>query len=657
MKNVFSQFEPDQSHRKHGTSLLRAALLIVLTSASITYCFHQIYAAIFPWVQGWNIHYPPDTLTPWIAAWNTERDGIEIYVLYAGMFLIMSTVLAVLEGLKSLNSKIAMYFVLIATGVASIRFLSSLVFTPPSAALPHNSLALLLYCAGGGLFLLTLIYFQRKVSLHLEAILAMLMLAPVCFIATSPIAATNYAYIFGPAQKILDGYDLSQIYFQYDVLLSLIAALWMKLNFNLSMFQVLGQLSYFFAILTIFLISRSIFRQRALSLLLLVALVLVRYLSTPWDPVYVFQISPLRLDLWLIPFLIIYFRGPVHWLLLMSIGALMLVHGNFGLIYAIAYIQLLVTLELFSLRTHGFAKAIGKWAQPKYVFNVFIATLFLLACYLTTRAIFSSSFDATSLYQKIGIGFIPLASNSFFWAFPIVTSTAFVLLYLLRDALTPKYLALGLALLFFTLGNCIYFFGRSHELNLFSISIPLLFLLFFTLDLIDRWMSQDGDSYSSLIKNLTLLLAFIFILLTAYKCADRIRTNISAYHNNAMALSAHPGDPFAETAIETDAVLKEVHQILTPSDRISFMVSDETKEFMFYQRERNNDFFFFPFSSCIYRKDLAEFAQSRLDNGEYILVDNYYFSDVFEKHLNGINFSYPTKNGSFVLLAHRLRSP
>jgi len=36
--------------------------------------------------------YPNGTLTPWIQRWTVERDGIEIYVLYGGMFLILAVV-------------------------------------------------------------------------------------------------------------------------------------------------------------------------------------------------------------------------------------------------------------------------------------------------------------------------------------------------------------------------------------------------------------------------------------------------------------------------------------------------------------------------------------------------------------------------------------
>jgi hypothetical protein len=219
---------------------------------------------------------------------------------------------------------------------------------------------------------------------------------------------------------------------------------------------------------------------------------------------------------------------------------------------------------------------------------------------------------------------------------------------------TPKYLALGFALLYFALGNCIYFFGRSHEMNLFSIAIPLIFLMFYTLDLVDRWMCHKDNTHTlPLIRNLAFVLAFFFILVAAYSCADRIKINLAIIYKNALALQAHPGDPFAETSIETMGVIQEIRQVIGNSGRIHFMISDESREFLFYQVERGNDAFFYPFSSWVFLKELIRFAQDKLDRGDYLLVDKKNEKEAFVMNLVNLGFSYQTKNGAYILLAHQ----
>ena len=426
----------------------------------------------------------------------------------------------------------------------------------------------------------------------------------------------------------------------------------MKLELKLNLFQILGQLSNFAAILGIFLMARIIFRQRALSLLLLVGLVLVRIASAPWDPVYVFQITPLRLDLWLILFTIIFFYGPFHWLLPLACGILMLIHGAFGLIYTLGYLQLMATLGALAIADFGIRSGVAHWFKPATVRKVLLVGAFLLSCFLTVRVVMFANIAATSHYQKIGLGFIPLAKTSLFWVYPIVVSSAFVLLYMLRNAVTQKYLALGYALIYFTLGNCVYFFGRSHEMNLFSISIPLIFLLFYTLDLFDRWLVlPTALAKSALSGRLVLLSALIFILSAAYYCSDRIGDNLSAKLNHILTLRPHPGDPFSEAQPEIDAVVLEIRGLIGEGDRVQFMVIDESKEFLFYQAMPSNSSYFYPFASWIFMDDLILHAQTLLDDGIFLLIDQKLTETVFNARLINVEYQYFTQVGKYVLVA------
>jgi hypothetical protein len=637
-----------------GQSLM-AAIVLVLLSAGVAFGFREFYYAIFPWVLSKNIVYPPGALTPWILAHSSERDGIEIYVLYGMIFLNIAVVMVLVTLSRYLRNKWLDLALLAGTCLLSWKYGSGIVFTPP-AELSGSTSTRVLSVALFGLLLLAMLYLQKRISTKVETLMAVVLLIPFCFVAVGPIGAINYAYIFAPAQKLLEGVKLSQIYFQYDLFITLVAALWMKLGFNLTLFQILGQLSNFVAILGIFLMARSLFRQRALSLLLIIALVLVRIAGAPWEPVQAIQITPLRLDLWLIPFVIIFFHGPHHWLLPLACGVLMLIHGAFGLIYTLGYIQLAATLGALSIADLGINAKLAQWFKGSFVCKVVLISAYLLACYLVARIVFSANIEATSFYQKIGIGFIPMAKSSFFWIYPIVICSAFMFLCTLRGVVTSKYLALGYALIYFTLGNCIYFFGRSHELNLFSIAIPLVFLLFYTLDLFDRWLALPSRNVTPAVEGrLVLLLAMIFILSAATYCSDRIATNLKLKLQNALVPQLHSGDPFAEAQVDVDGVLDEVKGVVGAAGRVQFMVADESKEFLFYQAMPGNTGYFYPFASWIFLDSLIPHAQSLLDGGTYLLIDQKLAESVFDARLLNVGWRYETKTGKYkyVLVARR----
>jgi hypothetical protein len=397
--------------------------------------------------------------------------------------------------------------------------------------------------------------------------------------------------------------------------------------------------------------ARNLFHEKALSLLLLVGLIVVRIVSAPWDPVYVFQITPLRLDLWLILIAIIYFRGPYHWFLTLACGVLMLVHGNLGLIYTLGYLQLIATLSLLSMSNVGVRGKLNQWKSSRNVLRLAAAAGFLLVCFLTSRYIFGASLSATSYYQKIGIGFFPMAKTSLFWLVPVVISSAFVLLWTLRKVVTPRYGALGFALIYFALGNCIYFFGRSHESNLFSIAIPLVFVLFYALDLLGRALLHwSGGRVSAVTANMASVLGLSFILVTAYKCSDQIRENVALKLENAAAFQLHPGDPFEEAQEKADKVLSEIREVIGATASIQFVGLDDNMEFALYQRIHGNSAFFYPFSSWIFLDELVQHEQALLDGGAYLLVDKKLLRTLFDTKLQNIGFRYVTSNDQYVLI-------
>lgn len=641
---------------------LLSALKIILISGAITFLFKSLYYEIFPWVLSKNIVFPAWDITPWMMSWTRERDGIEIYVLYVLMFAISAvSALALNAFLKWKPSQLLNGIILIAPLVLSWFLFTDASFAPPGK-IPSSDLSRPLYLYSDitraiysflmGIFVLILLFIQNKLTNKKELLIVSIVSLPFLFIATTPVAISNYVYLFSPAQKMLNGVSISEIYFQYDFLISSIAALWMQAGIDLNLFQVLGQASNYVAILTVFYMAKTLFNSKGLALLLLISLILVKILSAPWDPSYVFQITALRLDLWLLPFVVIYFFGPLHWLTVLVIGMLILGQGSFGLIYLIGYIQLVTTLSFFTIKETGanaFFKEHSK-SKKSYIYK----TIFLVFCFILARILFGKSAEATSWYQKIGIGFLPLVSWSFFWLFPAVLGSASSLLLLMRKSLDRKYLIQATTLLYFTIGNCVYYFGRSDEMNLFSISIPLLFSLFMTLDLFDRWFKESLNRYWIGLKITPATISgLVFIICVTYTCFEKIAWNLLTKVNYATEMQFQGNsDPFASTQKETQLVLKELRRAIGPKTPIVFITTSEGDEFYFNQQEFTNSMFCYPFAACLFLPEVITEIQRKLDTGSYVLIDRLYAGTILPK-LTGLGLTYRTKSGKYLLLGNK----
>ncbi|MCS6762614.1 MAG: hypothetical protein MO846_12175 [Candidatus Devosia symbiotica] len=628
-------------------------ITIILAAALATELFRETYYLIFPWVLSFNLTFPQESYTSTIGRWVSERDGIEIYVVYAFTFVIMGltalTTLAITK-MDSTRRHGIVIRIVIALAVVAVLLLGNIRFTQPLDGSPHRW-----YVLYFSVFVSLLAFCRNTLPLIYEALIGAVILLPVCFISTSNIAVTNYAYMLGPAQKLLDGVPVSQIYFQYEFFISAVAALWMKLGFSENYFQVVGQFSNFVVMLGIFVIARKLFVRATLAYYLLTALILFRILGAPWDPVYVFQITPLRLELWLVPFLIVYLRGPYHWLVPFACGILILVHGALGLIYALGYLQIILTLSALAAWDEGWRIKLAATLKSASLLRIGATALYLLTCYFIAKTVFAANIEATSYYQKIGIGFLPLLRTSLFWCLPVVIGTTIVMLFVIRKAVTERYLALGFGLLFFCIGNCIYFLGRSHEHNVFSVSISVIFLLFYALDVSVRYYALATEATASRdVGRIAVLVGGALLVAMAYGCSAQIEVNLKTKYEGARALQLYPGGAFAELQPAIDKLNTELDARLPADARVQFLTYDEGAEFVFYQGRERNESFFYPLAAWIFVDDLVAHVRDLLVGGIYLLVEDRVAADLSRAGLSPDEYAYNSVIGSYVLIGRYL---
>ncbi len=539
---------------------------LILVASGVSGILYFLYFKLAPWIWRQNIHFQPAELTPWILEHTAEHDGVETYALYILSFTnifcaFITTRLAAVADSSKL--RLTQYSML--TVIASI-YIAHIGFIPPMCSL-NGPLPLKAVLQGLAIcaIMMLLVLLVRKVhqrSPGAAIIILAILLIPVCFIATAPVSRYDYSYIFAPALRLINGAPLSEIYFQYDLFISLIAAAWMKLGLDLNGFLCIGQAGYYAALIAVFLVSRKLFQDKDLSLLLIAALVLARIYSTPWDVVLCFQVTPFRLDLWILLIALLLGRGPFHWSIGLLCGILIIFHKTFGIIYCFAYLQLLITLQIIEFcdrdRSASLSFHLLKFAKVISIPLAFMSTSWLVGLLIFWNDAFR---DYSGYYMTIGIGFMQITAISFYWyVFPVL-SMVFIMLIKLRHSLPPRYLAAGFLLIYCAIGNSIYFFGRSHENNILNIAIVLIFVLFLLFDLVARGMN-GGDPMHTAVPAFARLRVWgpavaTIAVLSVYYSPSIAQKVVTQFANAAKGQFIYPEDlKFQEDAIRFSGAIR-----------------------------------------------------------------------------------------------------
>ena len=417
-------------------------LLICISSVTILYKEFYFFA---PTIWSMNRAVRLEDLTPGMRYYAREYDGIETYCLY--ILTIISIFLSffifcVYRVLSSRTEhfifKISYYLLWFFLLLNACLFFINIGFNPPmSRMIP--SLWTYLFAVAASVF----IYFLFKISVRFEKISVWavpIILVPFCFIATMPIFSMDYSFIFAPALRIIHHFKLSEIYLQYDLLLSLLAALWMKLNLDLNYFQILGQISLYLFLLLAFFFARRLFLKKELSFYLLAALILIKVFAIMPDPVFVFQVTPLRLDWWILLVILAYEKGLYSKWTGLALGFLIIFHRTFGIIYALGYLETASVLLLIDfMQSIPRTCALKATVKKHFKYNLWNAAAIVLAFAISTL-MFGASLESASLYQSIGIGFLPISEISFYWYVIVTICAASIYLLNLKEKLPERYL-------------------------------------------------------------------------------------------------------------------------------------------------------------------------------------------------------------------------
>lgn len=624
---------------------MRLILWTVASAGSAVWLLRAAYFKGAPLIWAQNLRFDPAEHTIWMRDYAQQFDGLEIYALYLLVFaaVMMAVGVCVVRDWTR-HVPLVRYPVWFVVCAGTLLLTRSLGFHPPL----HQDWAVLtrarwlgssLLVGGVGVAIVGCGWWiERTLGRAILALALAVLLIPVCFIAFQPYSQGDYAYVLGPALRLIQGANPRDVYSQYDWMLPLVAKTWMELGLDPERFFVLAQASFFLLFCTMFWLARRIFRDKWLALFLLVSVVVVRIYSGLADPVLWLQVTPLRLDWWIVPLILVELFGPRHWTLGLFALVSIVFHRNLGLIYAISYLQLLVTLGLMERgdRTNWRRGVAAVW------FNVLAMVIGLLA----SIAIFDGpAASSVYLYQKIGLGFIRIAESSFYWYATVMIATTAGLLFAARRLVSQHYFTTGVFLLYLSIGSSIYFFGRSHEANIIHLGSILVFVGFLMLDVAGRIVASDGVANwrGQLVSGGG---GVVCVLVIAGCYGDVVVKRVATQRDQVAQHRVWPSSADSRELVRRD--LASVRAVTGDSRKVYFLVADGFLHYYYGQYPMSG--YFNPYKAWLFNADLQLFLQAQLDAGYFVVCD---IKDPLEHELPGLRFTDATVSGAFRVMSRR----
>jgi len=644
---------------------------IILVSGSVCCLFWLMFEASTQLIWSFNPRMDAMLFTPTVRLFIFERDGIESFVLYGLSLGCMGVTLVLANLLLKLQNR-SIYF-----GVFTVLFLVcayyfySIDFIPPMYApggeegaskFPLIFGALAALCFGS-------YFLYKRLSIVIKIVMVFL-IAYTTLVMILPSSLVDLSFILYPAMRMMYGAKIPDIYFQYDLLLSFIAFVWMKLNYSIETFPYLGQVSYFIFFVGIFFFSDRYFKAKWLSVLFILSLLIIRYYAIWEVGAGIFQVTPLRLDLWFIPLILAYRKGIHHWAVGLSLGLLIMLHRNLGIIYAGAYVELVLLLLVFDLvALRAKDQFTGAYIRDTFmnhvrlnVKNALMLVGSVALCFILFKEMFSPS---ALIYRQIGVGMIRISQFSFYWYVPVMMGCLAVILYRFRDKLGERYSVGGMFTLLLAVGNCMYFFGRSHENNIINISALLILAIFILFDSLiylspqkeaalpppqkannrkEANASVEKDKNSFLTKRTAYVsLPFLFVFISGYYYSDRLTEKCDIQYNNFK--ESQYVCPLLPMSMDTAAI-----RHITANSPNVFFLEFNTDFYYYYFGNYEPHGYFNPMESWIYKKDLLDFMQDLLNKHYYVVYNIRKYSG-YTEYVTGLDYNHSRQENDMVAIS------
>jgi tetratricopeptide (TPR) repeat protein len=611
---------------------------LLLIPAFVTGVLYFLFYHFSAWIWMGNTHYPILSFNPYsIRGATFEHDGREGFVMYVLVFGVMIASAMIMSGISYLSRGLRIA-VLIGLAAVSFLFFIRIGFHPPFEALEALRFKVIAYTFIIPFFIcLANILVQRYPQRGL--IVVAILLLPICFILCDWFSVYDYGYVLSPALRLSYGDYIRDIYFQYDVYLSLLSMFWIKFIPDIHYIYILSEAGYYIFFLSFYIFSRQLFFNKKLPLLLLVFAILLRYYAN-MGPNAMFQTTPWRLDLWLIGLWLVHRRGVYHWLAALFLGFLIVFHRNFGFIYLAAYIQMLLVLVIIEMiqyqKINGWPQIVARHIKLSLP-NIVIIVLALIGSYFVLGSITP---DSALAYRQIGIGMMRISDISFYWYVPVLLGSIVLLLIRYAALLPRQYMTTGVFLILLAIGESLYFFGRSHEHNIINLAGIFSLCLFFFLDILYVRLASNNTS-SLLLRAKLHFYDFLPFLFIAIVCIYYFRSLDSKISNQIKSIKTGRWT----MPIDFNYDFASLRDITKSSDKVYFL--EFNKDFLcYYWGHYKPVGYFTPNDAWVLKKDMAVMLQNLLDSGYYLAPTEDQYADEI---LQLLKFNtYREKEGSRV---------
>jgi hypothetical protein len=337
-----------------------------------------------------------------------------------------------------------------------------------------------------------------KIQGHRISLFFVFVLATILIVPYQQVSYYDYAFVAGPATKLLQDGDFSAFLSQYDLLISLPALVAEYLGGGASLHILLNRgIVFGFAFLVYFMARDLVGKRYAFFLFFL--WFLMKYVST-FDSVVIAASSPVRVEAWLLILFVAYRYGVFHFLTAFVFGILLIFHFNFGLLYAIGFIGFCgYSLYQSSLVQKDLSATI------LLAKKMLIPLAILMIAFVCHYFIFGQWFSAAiSQYRSLQIGMMPLESDSIFWLYPVLYIAVF--LSVVTGFFTSQRATQAILLLVFVaILSMSYYYGRSHYKVISVLATSAILLL--------GWLITKRDNVRAILPVRYVVFVFWLILI------------------------------------------------------------------------------------------------------------------------------------------------
>jgi hypothetical protein len=197
-------------------------------------------------------------------------------------------------------------------------------------------------------------------------------------------------------------------------------------------------------------------------------------------------------------------------------------------------------------------------------------------------------------------------------------------LFHFRKSFSERYFATGSLIVFFAVGNSMYFYGRSHEHNIINVAAILALLLFLFFDiiigriphdpLIDIIRRHGAQLKTNMRYVIVLTLVWFVVLLAGFYYSGRMNSRIATQFERLFSMSFIP------------------MRLYPPMDKIELArkLTNNDPHVIFFDFQ--NDFiygffghykpegYYYPCVAWVLNDEMYKFIQSMLDKDYYIIV-------------------------------------